>query len=585
MTFAVEDSGIGIDKKQLSNLFQSFTQADLSTTREFGGSGLGLAICKQLVELMGGTIHAQSELGRGSRFAFELPLKVRSVAKTRETKRLNELRGLRALVVDDNGAAREIMSNMLNGFGIEVVNCESGAGALRELERAAQPGVGRPYDIVLMDWQMPGMDGIETAEQLRRIPILPQIPTVIMVTSFGREEVMKRAKRAELDGFLIKPVSPSLMLDTLVNIFHRTDFKPGMSDNQGEQDRILLQGEVLVVEDNDINRQIAREILQGLGLTVTEAENGKVALDKLEGCHFDLILMDVQMPEMDGIEATKRIRNDLRNTEVPIIAMTAHALPSDRAQCEAAGMNDYLSKPIEAEQWNSVIANHLGEASRMHRIADGRQEATARGLFDGLEGINVAEGLARVGNNAELYAKLLCECSASYQGLYDQVRDLVDRDDRDAAGRLLHSIKGVAGNIGAKRLYETVRDMEAALHERDSERLADDLPTLRSALEEILDSLGEKTTKAPHPVAAADDAVAGIQDLPQLIDDLDALLDAGDVRAVEAAQSLRPLETNPAAAEIVARLLMLIDDYEYPDARQCLSPPCFCAWSCHGAAS
>ncbi|MBF0225680.1 MAG: response regulator [Desulfobacterales bacterium] len=356
LKFSVSDSGIGMTQEQIGKLFSAFSQADTSITRKFGGTGLGLTISKRLVEMMDGVISVESELGKGSTFSFTAVFERKQANRKQHLIFPSDIKGLKILLVDDNPVALEVLENQLKSFKIETITVDSGDAAIKELERVA---ANNPYDIVLMDWKMPGMDGIETSRQIKENKKLEHIPLIIMVTAFGREEVMKQAKKVGIDTFLIKPVSPSLMFDTIMQVFDReasqsNTEKPALITGSEISEKIA-GAKILLVDDNSINQQIATEIMESAGLIVEIANNGQEAIDSLYKNDYDLVLMDVEMPVMDGYKATKLIRNNKKFMDLPIIAMTAHAMSGVREECIKIGMNDYISKPIEADQLFSLL--------------------------------------------------------------------------------------------------------------------------------------------------------------------------------------------------------------------------------------
>jgi PAS domain S-box-containing protein len=309
LKFAVRDTGIGLTEEQRGKLFQSFSQADTSTTRKYGGTGLGLTISKRLVEMMGGEIWVESEYGRGTTFNFTVSLEQSRKQPPKTQTPPGDMRGLSVLVVDDNATSREILQEMLESFSFHVALAASGEEGLAELENASND---RPFELVIMDWKMPGLDGIETAKRIKGHPRLSKIPPIILVTAYGREEIMQQAEAVGLDGFLIKPVSPSILFDAVMLTFGQanSDKKRSVYEKGPEADVLenIYGAHLLLVEDNEINQQVAREILEGAGFQITVAGNGREAVDLVKGNIFDAVLMDIQMPVMDGYEATKRIR-------------------------------------------------------------------------------------------------------------------------------------------------------------------------------------------------------------------------------------------------------------------------------------
>ena len=293
LRFSVKDTGVGLSEEQIGKLFQSFSQADGSTTRKYGGTGLGLTICKRLVEMMGGEIWVESEPGKGSTFIFTADFGVQVKGKERILEPSIDLKGMKVLVVDDNAASREILKGALESLTFRVTTVASGDEALAELKRNANDKESQAYELVLMDWKMPGMNGIETTKMIKSEPDISHPPTVIMVTAYGREEVKKEADNAGINNFLVKPVSYSLLYDTIMESFGKTTETKARSIKHGFEEISEIEkirgARVLLAEDNEINQQVARELLEKVGLSVTIANNGKEAIEKIEGSEFDLI--------------------------------------------------------------------------------------------------------------------------------------------------------------------------------------------------------------------------------------------------------------------------------------------------------
>ena len=331
LQFSVTDSGIGLSEEEQARLFKSFGQADASTTRRYGGSGLGLVISKQLVELMGGEITVSSETGHGSCFAFtsEFELAESDLATENPAKRLQ---GTRVLIVDDSSASRDVLSSLVCNFGMYGYALSSGEEAIAELQRVSDSDEP-PYDLLLIDWHMPGLDGFECAKQIKALNPSQPVPAVVMVTAHHREGILHQACAEDLDGFLLKPVSPSLLLSAIMKALNiKADLggrQPKVIPTQAEAAKEFKHTHVLLVEDNLINQQIATEMLTGLGLEVSVAGNGLEAIEQAQETPFDLVLMDIQMPVMDGLEATQRLREIADYQSVPIIAMTANAMQED----------------------------------------------------------------------------------------------------------------------------------------------------------------------------------------------------------------------------------------------------------------
>jgi len=369
LRFTVADTGIGMGQEQLDKLFQEFTQGDSSTTRRFGGTGLGLSISKRIVEMMGGEIGAESELGKGSTFYFTVNLDLQENPQRKPVPAMKNLSERRVLVVDDSFSSREILRQELEDMGLRSGTADCGDAALEELVRAAESG--DPYDLVLMDWKMPGNNGIQVVRLLRGCRELSYIPTVIMVTAYGREEIMEEAQAEGISHFLIKPVSPSLLQHAILDVFGQRVVD---EDSSGLPQELRIPAKyrgrrVLLAEDNEVNQLVAKELLESAGFVVDIASSGLEALQKAEGTDYTMVFMDIHMPQMDGIEAAKLLRAQARYTHTPIIALTADSMVGDREKSLAAGMNDHLAKPIDpyrlievAVQWLEWRADQIGQA-------------------------------------------------------------------------------------------------------------------------------------------------------------------------------------------------------------------------------
>ena len=356
---SVRDTGIGMTHAEQSHLFESFSQADTSITRRFGGTGLGLAISKALTHKMGGTITVESTRGVGSTFTFTAVL--HRPDRRAAPRPIESLRGRRVLVVDDDPIARDALAAMLRSWSLAVTEARSGTAALAAIseERNAKT----PFDLVLLDWKMPGQNGVEVAQAMRADAGNEKPPVVIMVSAFGRSDLFDAAKRAGIEGFLVKPVDPSLLLETIQSLF-TTSVGSREAAPVAPLNGDLSGSRVLVAEDNAINQQIVEHLLARLGMTVEFAGNGREAVDAVLKDHarFDAVLMDVQMPEMDGLEATRLIRNHVDATQLPIIAMTAHAMETERQSCLEAGMNDHLTKPVDPKALTKTLGRWITSA-------------------------------------------------------------------------------------------------------------------------------------------------------------------------------------------------------------------------------
>ena len=497
LQFAVKDTGIGLTEEQQLRLFESFSQADTTTTRRYGGTGLGLAICKRLAEMMGGDIWVESKPGEGSTFAFTGKFGMSGQDARGDLVPEPSMRKLRALVVDDNASARQILGDTLESFTLKVTAVESGQLAIEALEDASAK---EPYDLVLMDWRMPGMDGIEATRRIKQSETLKNIPHVLMVTAYGREEVMEQASTAGVEAFLIKPVGRSVLFDTVMQLFGHEVMRPRRKARRSvdiDGLRHLKGSKILLVEDNEINQQVAKEILEQAGLIVKIAENGRVGVESVTSGEYDLVLMDVQMPEMDGLEATRQIRGlsdekgDSRFRDLPIVAMTANAMAGDRQKSLAAGMNDHVNKPIDPNELFAALTTWI-QVPAQETVPDDRQPVEKEtdkvlNAIPTVAGVDAAEALARVGGNRKLYASLLEKFSVDQSRSVEDIRSALRNQDHDLAIRFAHTLKGVAGNIGAMELYSTAGSLEDAIRDSSDDAVASHLETLQGKLTTVIE--------------------------------------------------------------------------------------------------
>ncbi len=568
LRFSVRDSGIGIPREKIGTLFDSFTQADGSTTRKYGGTGLGLSICKQLTELMGGEIHADSEPGEGSTFWFELPFQRQAVEKEKSYRLDIDLRGRRALVADDNEMVREILGETMRSFGFEVDTAADGEQALGRLHAAAAEG--DPYHLVLMDWKMPRMDGIETSRRIRAMPECRDIP-IVMITAFGREHERDQGAGIGIDAFLTKPVQQSVLFDTLMRVFRQA------SGEQGTERAMLtrkpapvvgLRGaRLLLAEDNIINQEVALGILSAEGMSVELANNGREAVDMAGREPYDAVLMDMQMPEMDGYDAARRIREDAALADLPIIAMTAHAMEGDRQKCLDAGMNDYVTKPIDPKQLFDVLGKWVSVEPQRERGATSPSPdpPLQAAEIPVLPGFDQEEALKRLGGNARLYRKLLGDMARNHGGDCAQIRTALKAGDLAAARQFAHTLKGIAGNLSAKEVHRAAAAMESAvismLDGGDGVDGQDCLSNLAQAMDSALKAIGSMPPPG-EPVRTESPEAAGAPELDEsrileIARQLREAAEDGDV-----AEITQAIEQLPAGSEHRTRLMAMADDFD-----------------------
>ena len=476
--FAVSDTGIGLSEEARGRLFQPFQQADASTTRRFGGTGLGLVISKRLAEMMGGSVGVESRSGEGSTFWFTAALGVAASAADRKAATPVGLRGRRALVVEDNDSTRTVICDMLRSMTFEVQGAAGGNEAVAATRAAL--AAGKPFDIVFVDWRMPGMDGIEAVRAIRALhakdPVSAADPAFVLVTAYGGAEIMHRAARAGVDEILVKPVNPSILLDAASRALGIVGAELVPPDAPDAAIGAQLAGlRILVAEDNPLNQDVARELLNSVGALPDIADNGAIALERLAAQRYDLVLMDMQMPVMDGLTAVRLLRERPELTTLPVVAMTANAMAGDRRACLDAGMNDHLSKPIDPDELYAMVALWAGRTTEASDGSAGcSQDTAAPGVrraaasvpspFDAIgPEIDAAAGLHRVLNRPQLYRSLLDRFRAEQERSDALIADALADGNLALAEIIVHTAKGLSAQIGASALAEAASALEAAV--------------------------------------------------------------------------------------------------------------------------
>ena len=553
LQFSVRDTGIGLTPEQQAALFTPFAQADTSTTRKYGGTGLGLAISKDLVERMNGNIGVQSEFGKGSTFSFDIRLPVSEASPSQVANLSQEIKVNRALVVDDNAASREILQHMLESLGIEATVCSSGLEAIDELEAASSGG--KPFRLVLMDWKMPQMDGVEAIRRIRQDENLAETPTILMISAYSRDEALQDAGDDQPEDFLVKPVSPSTLLNSINRQFStevRERALQGAARMSDSESLSRLKGaRVLLVEDHVLNQELAMEILSDAGLEVTLAVNGQDALEILDKQDFDGVLMDIQMPVMDGYTATRRIREQSRFVDLPVVAMTANAMAGDRQKALDAGMNDHIPKPIDIESAMQTMAHWFARARPQRRA-----ESSSAAALPDISGIDIAAGLKAASGKADLLRRLWKRFTESEADFSERYRSAIDEGDTETAKRFAHSLKGVAGSIGALRLQQAAKTLEAEYTEASLDAVIEQLDQVLAGLATVSD---EEPVEAP-PSASAD----------ELLEELKALLADSDARAIDVVNMLRRHPQSAHRVTDMDALLKATGDYDFDRALELL---------------
>ena len=532
LRFAVRDTGMGLTQQQQENLFEAFEQVDASNTRQHEGTGLGLAISKQLVGLMGGELRVESEPGEGSTFWFEVPFQVTQEARKPSVP--HSMVGLRVLVVDDNETSRQILKGILENFGCRVTTAVDGETGLAVLQRAEEP-----FHLVLMDWYMPGMNGIEATRSIKLESVPNSPPAVLMVTAYGRDTLKHAALESGTDAFMTKPMNPSLLLDTMLEVLGEKPQKRGAEEDSASQEWSGLEkirsARVLLVEDNEINQEVAVELLNQAGMSVTTAANGREALERLDFESYDLVLMDVQMPEMDGLEATRRIRQ--KGHTVPVLATTAHAMDGDAQKSLDAGMNDHLTKPIDPEQLTQALIRWIPpqKSASYTETGTGRGGETT-GHLPELDGLDTEQGLQNTGGSTNLYVKLLREFPGKNAEAGQNIRAAREAGREEEAMRLAHSVKGAASSLGATHLREAARELEEALRWGDEhEEMENLLNRFEVALASLCQGMERFYSKEYRDRRGED---PDLEQAALLIERLRELMEKGDVEAEDVAEEL-----------------------------------------------
>jgi two-component system, sensor histidine kinase and response regulator len=569
--FSVTDSGIGITPEQQAQLFQPFSQADTTTTRKYGGSGLGLVISKQLVEMMNGKIWVESTPDIGSTFHFTVELdkqKKHSLPLSRHDN-LN-VKPLNVLVVDDNETSREILAHLLEHFHFNVKQADSGRAAIEILRQSSE---SLPYDLVLLDWRMPNMDGIETTRRIQNDIEITQTPKIIMISAYSQVELKMASKGIDFAGLLHKPVTPSMLFTSVLSAMgHKimASREPLNTDSQDVVSAIeyLRGAKVLLVEDNEINMELASELLTTHGINVEPSWHGKEALEILENNDYDIVLMDCQMPVMDGYEATRRIRQKDKFRDLPIIAMTANVMVGDRIKAMDAGMNDHIPKPINLNHMLTTMAKWIkqgGFVTTDKKAAVSSLNDSTSGDFPRLPGIDTDLGLMSVQNNAALYKKLLLKFNKNQKDFGSEFNRALKECDSNSTKRLAHTLKGVAGSLGMSELQQTAQVLEEACNNNNNietslEQVLSELDIVTSTLEKFS---GDSKPKQPANIEKSTEAF--------LFRELHHLISQNNINAPNLITQLTPLFSGTNYADDLARIANDIEAYDFESAMENLN--------------
>ncbi|MFK5948288.1 MAG: response regulator [Methylococcales bacterium] len=563
LVFSIKDTGIGMDESQIESLFEAFKQADSSTTRLYGGTGLGLTICKHLIEAMQGKITVQSQLGVGSEFSFTIELGLQIQDKYKSFSIPADLRKLNVLIVDDNRTSGKVLAAILEELSFNYSMVNSGLEAITLLEKQANH---KHFDLILLDWMMPEMNGIETATIITHQLKLSNSPLIIMVSAYEKAKVMALADKAGLNGFLHKPVNASLLYDCIMEIMGeklpKTHWRTSINELIRPVKIDAAGKRILIVDDQPVNRHITTEILIRNGFTVESVENGKLAVELIKQnlSTFDAVLMDIQMPIMDGYEATRLIRKILNKDQLPIIAMTAHALDIERQKCRSAGMNSHISKPVDVAIMLAELSQYLGISSLS---SSQTKTEPVQKLPDHIAGIELKEGLQRVMGNQTLYSKLLTEFPQQYQTLLDSLHTAIAKQQYDLATNLVHTLAGSAGNLSMMPLRSACKSLQKALDQGNIDNTA--LLQVDQQFAQVIESIKSLALSTETEVNHNNSEILK-STITSEFQQLATLLENNDLRAGEQFKRLSNMKNDTLDKEILNQLGEQIAKLDYAKA-------------------
>ncbi len=559
LLFCVKDTGTGIDLKQIegndsNKLFDLFAQADSSTTRKYGGTGLGLAICKNIVDLMGGEIWVESEPGRGSSFYFGVEWGHIKEEPDNKFSVPQALEGFKVLIVDDNPHALSVVKRYVEAFGFQVVALDRAESVLNVFENVREED---PFDLLIIDAKLSGADGIVLAREVRK-KMRSGTPPIIIMSPFNHETEMQRAKDADIEGFITKPVKQSALFNNIMEVFDYGSVVSEQISSNFIDTESFYGTEILLVEDNPINQMVAMEIMNKAGINVDKASGGREAIELIKEKTYDAVLMDIQMPEIDGLETTRIIRKERldkgQTSEIPrlpVIAMTANAMPGDRERCLEADMDDYIPKPIEPKQLFSTLLKWIKSSPRRkHREAVAEKIKIQPAGNDSLiefpalfPGIDLVAGLKRINNNKELFLNILKSFYDNNKTTVGEIKKALSKDDREQVKILVHTIKGVAGNISAVKLHQAAKELESGIINQISE-LDNLFATFEEAVDEVLKSIEKcydlgKNHDDNECLVSEEDTTIGLEDLKPILSNLAQLLEENSFKAGQYLKSIK----------------------------------------------
>jgi len=540
--FSVRDTGIGIPPENQNKLFKAFSQADASTTRQYGGTGLGLSITQQLIKMMGGEIWLESEEGVGSCFYFTLTFAYSHNKKDTSKHTSTEmLKDMQALVIDDNESAQTILTEMLLNLGFIVDTAISGSNALEAVDAAYKRN--EPYQVILVDWKMPKMDGIETIRAIKqRYGDSPEKVIIIMVTAYNAEELSRQFTHESITALLTKPVNPSTLLNTLMTALGSKSIGQSISSPNALEQHAMLQlsgAHILLVEDNEFNQELATDLLTMAEIKVTVANNGKIALDILKEQQFDGVLMDVQMPVMDGLTATREIRKQAQYQTLPIIALTANVMIDDKQLTLDSGMNDCIGKPIDTFNFYTTLAKWISPAPAAQLLPVQHTPTIEAFKVPKIAGIDTNKGLQRFSNNHAAYHKSLLKFVQNQTTFIETFRQSLQQEHHEEASRMIHTLKGLAGTISADEIFETASSLESLLRNEEStdkviNELEQQLTSVLSGIRQAVSmTQNQYSEQLEHSAINDQQTVAKQDEIPPLLQQLFALLKKNSASAVD----------------------------------------------------
>ncbi|XPF92869.1 response regulator [Colwellia sp. RE-S-Sl-9] len=567
---SVIDTGIGMCAEQQENLFESFSQADNSVTRKYGGTGLGLTIAKELTELMGGEINLKSSPNNGSTFTFTTRLN-KSITNTSKLKiSIDDFKHLKVLIVDDSPIARDVLVQLLSNWCLSVEEVSNGQEAIEIIKKYQRDD--QPFDIVFMDWRMPEMDGIETSQRIAQLK-LEHSPQILMVSAFDKDEakLIAQQKQVNIHHFLEKPVNSKALSACINNILHNNTHQFIPQNTADEDIPNFSQYKILVVEDNAINRQVAAGLLQETMVQIDIAENGLIALEKIKTNHYDLILMDIQMPEMDGLTATQEIRNTLKLTSLPIIAMTAHAMITDKENSINAGMNDHITKPLSPKKLFNILLQYLKTVGASNSPQPLTKDKTNELLIEPFKFSSVAkinkipqlkpaQAIQNIGGKTELYLMLLTDFYKYNINITEKITQQFNNNHWNELSRTIHTLKSNTAYIGAYQLAALCHDIEQEIAEKNNA-----IPSFNTMINE-LSSLMLDLKDTADPIQTIEKQMLTTTKLIEHLHHIKTLLETSNVSVEDELPLLEVFSEQSMFAQDINMIIQCITDVEYEQA-------------------